>query len=116
MLCFKIDIEARGEEISRKMHTIVSPENTTCTHLFPWGTDSNGQPYIQIDPDMVCPVYVRDNFRQVLSEVGQLLNIPESEGTALRQYMEGGEVVLSNLIPSTLQQFEPYFAPPPFLN
>jgi hypothetical protein len=109
MAHFKIDNEEQGEALSRKMWDIMSPNNTTCTHLFGWGTDSNGQAYIDIDVEMVCPVYVNDNFAQVLQDVGVLLNIPQTEGAQLRQYLEGGQVVLGNLIPSTLEEFTPYF-------
>ena len=87
----------------------MNPDNCETTYLFPWGTDSNGQAYIQIDPDMVCPVYVNENFDSVVKSVGQLLNVPAEEGQQLRAYLETGQVVLANLIPSTLEQFEPIF-------
>lgn len=115
MAYFKIDSEARAEEISRKMWEIMSPTDTTCTHLFGWGSDSNAQDYIIIELDMVCPVYVHENFHTVLNDVGTLLGIEQEEGAQLRQYLETGQVVLGNLIPSTLEQFEPYFAPTPIV-
>lgn len=109
MAHFKIDSEAKAEEISLQMWQIMSPHDTTCTHLFGWGTDSNGQPYMSIPLDMECPVYVNDNFDSVVKSVGQLLNVPAEEGQQLRAYLETGQVVLANLIPSTLEQFEPIF-------
>jgi hypothetical protein len=113
MAHFKIDSEAKGEALSRKMWNIMSPNNTTHTHLFGWGTDSNGQAYIDVDVEMVCPVYVNENFQKVIDEVGAMLGIePTTEGKALRQYLETGQVVLGNLIPSTLEEFTPYFEKP----
>ena len=109
MAYFKIDSTEKAEEVSRKMWQIMNPGNVTTTHLFGWGVDSNGQAYMDIPVDMVCPVYVNDNFADVVSQVGQLLNIPENEGQQLRAYLEGGQVVLANLIPSTLEEFTPYF-------
>lgn len=110
MAYFKINSEAEGEELSLKMYSIMNPGNVETTHLFGWGTDSNGQAFINVPLDMVCPVYVNENFAQVMADVGELLNIPQEEGTQLRQYLEGGQVVLGNLIPSTLEEFTPYFA------
>ena len=109
MAYFKVYNEIIAEGISRKMYSIMNPGNVGTTHLFGWGTDSNGQAYIDVPLDMVCPVYVNDNFDTVVKEVGDLLAIPQSEGTALRQYLEGGQVVLRNLIPTTLEEFTPYF-------
>lgn len=109
MAFFKIDSEQKAEEISRKMWQIMSPDDSTSTHLFGWGTDSNGQPYMSIPLDMECPVYVNENFDSVVKSVGQLLNVPAEEGQQLRAYLETGQVVLANLIPSTLEQFEPIF-------
>jgi hypothetical protein len=112
MSYFKINNEAQGYEISRKMYDIMNPGNVTSNTLFGWGTDSNGQAYIDVDIDMVCPVYVNENFQKVIDEVGAMLGIePTTEGKALRQYLETGQVVLGNLIPSTLEEFTPYFAP-----
>jgi hypothetical protein len=113
MSYFKINNEAQGEEISRKMYDIMNPGNVTSNTLFGWGTDSKGQSYIDVDIDMVCPVYVNENFQKVIDEVGAMLGIePKTEGKALRQYLETGQVVLGNLIPSTLEEFTPYFEKP----
>lgn len=109
MSYFKINSEAQGEELSRKIYSIMNPGNATTTYLFAWGTDSNGQAYIDLPLDMVCPVYVNENFAQVMADVGALLNIPQEEGAQLRQYLEEGQVVLGNLIPSSLEKFTPYF-------
>lgn len=109
MAYFKIDTEQRAEEISRKMYSIMNPGNSGTTHLFEWGIDSNGQAYMNIPLDMICPVYVSENFETVLRSVADLLMIEQTERTELRQYLEGGSVVLSNLIPSTLEEFTPYF-------
>ena len=109
---FKVSSKEKGEEISQKMYSIMNPGNVGTTHLFGWGTDYDGQAFIEVPLDMVCPVYVNDNFAQVLADVGQLLNIPQTEGAQLRQYLEGGQVVLGNLIPSTLEEFEPRFETP----
>lgn len=106
---FKVSSEDQGEEISRKMYSIMNPGNVQTTHLFKWGTDLNKQPFIRVNLDMVCPVYVNENFAQVMTDVGNLLGIPQQEGQQLRQYLEGGQVVLGNLIPSTLEQFIPNF-------
>ena len=113
MAYFKVNNEAEGEAISRKMYSIMNPGNVGTTHLFGWGTDSNGQAYINVPLDMVCPIYVNQNFQQVIDEVGAMLGIePTTEGKALRQYLETGRVVLGNLIPSTLEEFTPYFEKP----
>ena len=113
MSYFKISSEAQGEELSRKMYAIMNPGNATTTYLFGWGTDSNGQAFINVPLDMVCPIYVNQNFQQVIDEVGAMLGIePKTEGKALRQYLETGKVVLGNLIPSTLEEFTPYFEKP----
>jgi hypothetical protein len=113
MSFFKIDNEPQGEAMSRKIYSIMNPGNVGTTHLFGWGTDADGQAYIDVPLDMECPVYVNENFQKVIDEVGAMLGIePATEGKALRQYLETGRVVLGNLIPSTLEQYEPRFNPP----
>lgn len=109
MAFFKLDTEDRAEVISRNMAIIMNPSNVDSVYLFGWGTDSDGQVYIDVPLDMVCPVYVNENFAQVMTDVGNLLGIPQQEGQQLRQYLEGGQVLLGNLIPSTLEQFIPNF-------
>ena len=94
------------------MYSIMNPGNVGTTHLFGWGTDDDGQSFINVPLDMVCPVYVNENFASVLKDVGDLLGIPQEEGTQLRQYLEGGQVILAHLIPSTLEEYTPRFNPP----
>jgi len=102
MAHFKIDSEVSAEKLSRDMYSIMNPGDDSVTHLFPWGTDKNGQPYIEVDLNMECPIYVNENFQKVLNEVGAMLGIESAtEGRAL--------VVLGNLIPSTLEEFTPEF-------
>jgi hypothetical protein len=113
MSYFKIDTETTAEALSRKMYSIMNPGNVETTHLFGWGTDADGQAYIDVPLDMECPVYVNENFQKVIDEVGAMLGIePTTEGKALRQYLETGQVVLGNLIPSTLEEHVPRFNPP----
>lgn len=113
MAYLKIESEAKAEEISRNMARIMSPPNTTATHLFGWGTDHNGQSYMHIPMDRECPVYVHENFDDVVTTIAELLGIPAEGRTPLREYLQGGKVVLGNLMPNTLEEFEPYFAPAP---
>lgn len=114
MAYFKIDSEERAEEVSRMMYSIMNPGNMETLYLFGWRTDDNGQPYIDVPLDMECPVFVNENFDAVVKSVGELLGIPQEEGQQLRQYLEGGKVVLGNLMPSSLEPHTPYFKPPPF--
>lgn len=109
MAYFKVDSQIIGEELSRKIYSVMNPGNVESTHLFDWGEDVSGQAYINVPLDMVCPVYVNQNFQQVMTDIGILLNINQEEGKQLRQYLEGGEVVLAHLIPSTLEEFTPNF-------
>jgi hypothetical protein len=110
MAHFKIDSEVQAEKLSRGMYSIMNPGDDSVTHLFAWGTDKNGQPYIYVDLDLECPIYVNENFQKVLDEIGAMLGIESAtEGKALKQYLETGRVVLGNLIPSTLEEFTPEF-------
>jgi hypothetical protein len=111
MSYFKIDTIEKGEEISRKIYLIMNPGvNTETTHLFGWGVDSNNQAFIDVPLDMECPIYVNENFQQIIDDIGNLLGIDsETEGSQLRQYLETGRVVLGNLIPSMLEEYTPVF-------
>jgi len=109
MRYFKVDSEETAMKLSELIFSLMytSDVGATTTHLFGW--ESNGtETVIRIPENYVCPVFIKDNFEEVVQEMATILNgaVAEGEGAALVEYLKTGQVILEKLIPSGLVEVD----------
>lgn len=106
MIHIKID-NTRAEQLSKAMYKIVSPKDGVTQYLFGWETDSDGVEFASIPSD-TCKVYF-ENLQGYMDEIKTILNgdLSDSEATILGDKIRTGQVILTDLIPSTLERFTP---------
>ena len=104
---YKIPNAEIGKQISEIVYRIMTPEPTDVKYLFAWGIDIDGQHYIEVPVDMACPVFMNENFNTALSELSALLNVGDAEGKELSGKLKSGQVILGDIIPSSIVEYTP---------
>jgi len=109
---YQVDSEETGKKASELIYRIMSQEITDVKYLFAYGTDFNGLSYIEIPVNMVCPVFINENFNSVLSELSVLLSIEEHEVNRIVEKLKNDSVILGDIIPSSLIECYPMLKRP----
>ena len=100
MRYYRVNSAQDAMAMSEKLYSIMNPGSVESKYLFGWRSNEN-MTVIEIDETMVCPVFVTENFAQVLSDIATILNgaLSEEQGNSFKEYLQTGHVVLGNLIP-----------------
>jgi len=109
MRYFKFDSEVQAEKVSRLLYSLMYPENADVrtTHLFGWVTIA-GVTLAKISEDQLCPVFPKSITDTVLADLVSTFGskIASKDRAKYRDYIKNNsQVLLINLIPSTLQEY-----------
>lgn len=109
MTYFKIETEIKAEQLSRRIYQMMNPGNVETTHLFGWGTDSNGQSYILVNLDEEYPTYIKYDFDSNIDIITAILGMDQTQKDDLKSYFQTGRINLNYFIPNYLEEFMPVF-------
>jgi|SRR5574343_91195 len=100
---YKMKSVEQGMRVSELVWSLMTNGNSSTKYLFLVEQDANGQAYADIDENMECPIFLNENTSAILEELGQLLEIPKDEGSALKDMILSNQrILLKNIIPNNL--------------
>lgn len=109
-MIYKIDNKQIWESVSEKLFLLMRNKETSTTKLFAIETDGTGQNYINIDLEMECPLFINTSNVTLISEIGEILQIPSEEGVVLREYLTTNNTIkLKQIVPSSMQEYTPIY-------
>jgi hypothetical protein len=102
---FKLNNEQTAMRLSELLYQITTPEgaDTTGKYLFGWDV-IDGETFIRFPDDYETAIFVKLNFYEVVTEIGQILNndLAPGEGAELVNRLKTGRVKLIDLIPNKI--------------
>lgn len=104
---FELPVGISAEQLSELVYKVCTPPNSESVSKYSFGWVSKpGLPdIIEIDESQTLPVFIKDNFEQVISELNDILEpilYPE-EGVQMVEYIKTTDrLSMINLIPSAL--------------
>ncbi len=99
---FNLHNEEMAARLSELLYSLTYPDGAEVTGKYLFGWEDN---VIRFPDDYETAIFVKDNFQEVIAEIGQILNgdLPIEEGAVLVDYLKTGRVKLINLIPNKLK-------------
>lgn len=103
MRYFEVKDNEIAAKISELVYKLMVKEPTKTKYLFVW-FEHNGTTVIEIPENYECPIFINDDFQDIVNELGAMLGVTESEGAAMVEYLKTGKIILENLVPTTLTE------------